>query len=267
MLPGEEFEIKCYEFLKKKYGNDIIVFNREGGMDSTKSDIAVKIKGSTVFNIEVKDSNAQSGQFVLVPNETNKTFIFSSKNKSQENEMTKMIIDYINSDFNVFCNAGTAGKALDIDSSIFSNWIINHYADKKVKYIISYLNDFVIIPIRKFSEYFEISSTFRVKKSGSAKPSQKDISAIIEKIKEKYSLCSFSSNDDHQFVEIKESVVDKKFVIGDYTYFLSEKMPHLYEIRRLSNTNNMNVIFSIKLIKSQVLSDLKEFELDLKNLS
>ncbi len=267
MIPGEEFEIKCYEFLKEKYGNNIIVFNLEGGMDSTKSDIVVKIKNSTRFYIEAKDTNAQSGQFVLVPNETNRTFIFSSKNKSQENEMTKMIIDYMNSDFDKFSNAGTAGKILDIEPSIFSEWIINHYTDKNVRYFISYLNDFVIIPIRKFSEYFEVSSTYRVKKSGSAKPSQKDVSTIIKKIKEKYSLASFSSIDERQFVEIKESIVDKKYIIGDYTYYLSEKKPHFYEIRKLSNTNNMNVIFSIKLIKSQDISDLKEFELDLKNLS
>ena len=264
MIPGEEFEIKCYEFLKKKYTNNNVVFHREGGMDSTKSDIAVEINGYTRFYIEVKDTNAQSGQFVLIPNETNKTFNFSSKNKSLEDEITKIIIDYMNSNYNEFSNAGTAGKKLDIDTSIFSRWIINHYADKNVKYIISYLNDFVIFPIRKFSEYFEVSSSYRIKKSGSSKPSQKDVSYIIEIIKNKYSLASFSSKDNHQFVKIKESIVDKNFIIGDYTYWLAEKKPHFYEIRKLSNTNNMNVIFSIKLIKSQDLSDLEEFESDIQ---
>ena len=37
-----------------------------------------------------------------------------------------------------------------------------------------------------------------------------------------------------------------------------------YEIRKLSNTRNMTVIFSIKLKKSQDINDLAEFEIDLK---
>ena len=51
--------------------------------------------------------------------------------------------------------------------------------------------------------------------------------------------------------------------MGDYTYYLSEQNSGDYEVRRLSNTYNMNVIFSIELIKTQDENDLEEFESDL----
>ncbi|MGN0666253.1 MAG: hypothetical protein ACI4KF_06975 [Huintestinicola sp.] len=127
MRPGEDFENECYNHLRKKYGN---IFCHEGGMDSTKSDIAVIKNNHVDFYIEVKDTVAQSGQFVLVPDEANEEFVFSSRNKSKSNDITELIINYINQDFNRFNRAGTAGEPLDIDSDVFSNWIIGNYSKK-----------------------------------------------------------------------------------------------------------------------------------------
>lgn len=56
MKPGEKFEINCYEYLKKFYKNKNTNFYHEGGMDSTKSDIAVVKNGSIEFYIEAKDT-------------------------------------------------------------------------------------------------------------------------------------------------------------------------------------------------------------------
>lgn len=88
MIRGEEFEKDCYEYLKEKYQDFDVIFKRNGGMDSTKSDIEVFKNGKSQFFIEVKDAKAQSGQFVVLPDEETKTFSFSASNRSKENDKT-----------------------------------------------------------------------------------------------------------------------------------------------------------------------------------
>lgn len=251
MKPGEQFELFCYEYLQNTYKNKETHFYHEGGMDSTKSDIAVIKNGQIDFYIEAKDALAQSGQFVLFPDEDKKVFIFSRRNRSKPNEMTDIIIEYMNSNFCRFNNAGTAGKSLDIDTDVFADWIIEYYKSKNVKYVISYDSDFVIFLIRKFEQYFNIVASYRIKKSGSCEPAKKDISIVKHMVKSHYSTSSFYEEGKKLFVDISEKITNDKFVLGDYTYYLSERNFGKYEVRRLSNTYNMNVIFSIKLIKSQ----------------
>lgn len=259
--PGEEFEINCFNYLTNTYGNK---FHREGGMDSTKSDILVINNNCINYYIEVKDTNAQSGQFVLLPNEDNNTFVFSPRNHSKPNEMTDIIINYMNQHFDLFNKAGTAGKSLNIDDSVFVKWIINHYINKNVKYIISCYNDkYVIFPIRKFASYFDISAKYRIKKSGSGAPAKKDISTVTDVISKTYQTAKFTVDGKKLFVTITEPILEDKFVLGKYTYYFSRKEPKTYEVRRLSNTYNMNVIFSIKTKQSQDDNDLKEFISDL----
>lgn len=259
MRPGEDFEIRCYNYLTENYETKNSSFYREGGMDSTKSDIAVLKNGTINYYIEVKDCNAQSGQFVLSPNTATKTFVFSPKNHSQPNALTQIIIDYMNEDFDRFNNAGTAGQAIQIDSGIFSDWIIGHYMEKKVKYVMSYKKDFVIFPIQKFAIYFDISAKYRIKKSGSGKPAQKDYSRIIDTVKSSYPSAIFSTEGKKLYVTISEFLSNDKFTLGNYTYYFSKHRNGLYEIRKLSNTYGMNVIFEIKLKKSQDEDDLNEF--------
>lgn len=259
MKPGEQFELRCYEYLKRAYETKKTNFQHEGGMDSTKSDIAVIKNGEIDFYIEAKDASAQSGQFVLLPDEERECFVFSPRNHSKPNEMTDIIIDYMNSDFHRFNNAGTAGESLDIDSKVFANWIIEHYKDKNVKYVISFNKDYVIFPIRKFEQYFNIAANYRIKKSGSGKPAQRDIPEVMQIIKTHYTTAKFSQIEKKLFVNISEKADKDRFVLGNYTYYLSEQNPGDYEVRRLSNTYNMNVIFSIGLIKAQDESDLEEF--------
>lgn len=263
MKPGEAFEIRCYEYLNRIYGSKNSTFHLEGGMDSTKSDIAVLKNDLIDYFIEAKDAAAQSGQFVLLPDENTKTFVFSPKNHSEPNEMTETMIEYMNQDFDRFNNAGTAGEPLNIDSAVFSNWIIEHYKERNVKYVISYQNDYVIFPIRKFAAYFNILAKYRIKKSGSGEPAKKDISIVTQTIKNAYPSAEFSIEGKKLFADIPGTISKCRFILGKYTYYLSIQTRNRYEIRRLSNTYNMNVIFSIQLKKSQDKNDLLEFESDL----
>lgn len=260
MRPGEQFELSCYRYLKRFYETKETKFYHEGGMDSTKSDIATIKDGRIDFYIEAKDALAQSGQFVLLPDEEREVFVFSPRNRSKPNEMTDIIIDYMNSDFQCFNNAGTTGQSLDIDTGIFADWIIEHYKDKNVKYVISYDRDYVIFPIRKFGQYFNIIANYRIKKSGSGEPAKRDIPAVKQMINAYYATARFYQEEKKLFVDISERINEDRFVLGKYTYYLSKQDFGGYEVRRLSNTYNMNVIFSIKLIKTQDENDLQEFE-------
>lgn len=260
MRPGEAFEIECYEYLTEKYGNR---FCHEGGMDSTKSDIAVIKNNCVAFFIEAKDTAAQSGQFVLLPDEDTETFVFSPKNKSEQNEMTDIIIDYMNQDFDRFNSAGTAGESLDIDTDVFSEWIIHHYIDKGVKYVISYRHGYVILPIEKFNKYFNISAKYRIKKSGSGEPANRDIPEVRRIISSVYPSAELYKQGKKLFANIPNRIFTQRFVLGKYTYYLSKQEPNVYEVRRLSNTYNMNVIFAIQLKRSQDEADLIRFESEL----
>ncbi len=266
MKPGEQFEKDCFEYLKSHFKTEYVDFVHMGGMDSTKSDIVTLKNGKELFYIEAKDSQAQSGQFVLLPEKDKKIFVFSPHNRSTENEMTRIITEHMNANFDHFANAGTSGQVLNVDVDVFSNWIIQHYKSKNVKYVIS-RNDgeYVIFPIRKFAEYFDIKSNYRIKKSGSGRPANKDIHDIEKLICQTYPTAEFSRENKKLFVYISKEIQEDRFTMGNYTYYLSRQGLNKYEVRKLSNTNNMNVIFSVELVKGQNKIDLEEFEFDISS--
>lgn len=264
MNPGEAFEEKCYEYLKKTYSSPNTTFERRGGMNSTESDIAVIKNGAIGFYMEAKSPVAQSGQFVLLPDDENKRFVFSPKNRSIPTAMTQLIIEHMNDSFDYYKNAGTAGIRIEIDTRILANWIIDYYESKGVKYFISYNDGFVIFPVRKFAGYFEIFANFRTKKSGSQDPAKRDFPAIKTKIQKTYPLAEFIKKGSKIFTKISEPLITDHFELGGRSYLLaSQDIPNLYRIRQLSNTHNSNVIFSIHIKKKQNPDDLAEFKTDL----
>ena len=127
--------------------------------------------------------------------------------------MTYAIINYMNNDFYRFYNAGTAGAAIDIDSSVFAGWIIGHYQQRNVRYIISHDYNYVILPIRKFAEYFSITASCRIKGSGSSKPAEKDYNFITQAIKQVYKNAVFFQNNKKLYASISEPVYEKRFPI------------------------------------------------------
>ena len=260
MKPGEQFEIDAITHLNAHYTyGRKVKFVGGDTSDSTKSDIEVIVSGRTVFFIEAKDTNAQSGQFVLLPNEKEKRFVFSSHNQSESNEMTDIIIEHMNHDFERYNDAGTRGEKIDINNSIFYNWIISHYTQKGAKFFITKKNSFIIAPMNKFPYYFDVSATYRIKKSGSGEPAKKDIDNIEQMIRDAYANIKFYVNGKKLYAEITDSVSIRDFKLGEYTYHLSEKNRGLYEVRRLSNTYNMNVIFTINVKQEQANEDLLLF--------
>lgn len=88
-MSWKTFEEECTSYLNRKYG---IKFEQQGESDSTVSDI-LYCGEKKCFYIEAKMPNAQCGQFVLLPNFKKGVFKYSSKNKANENEYTRMIIE------------------------------------------------------------------------------------------------------------------------------------------------------------------------------
>ena len=253
------FEQECFNYLESTYTD--VGFNLIGGANSAVSDIEVIDKD---FFIEVKLPNAQCGQFVVLENENN--FQYSDKNKTSVNQYSNYIIDYMNMNFKVFHNVGTKGVYIEgISKEIFYSWIIDFYKSKSTKYFITKKMNYIIIPLEKIDEYFDITACYRVKKSGSSDPSNKNIDEIVNFLKNNNIKFKLEINDKKLYI-VTEYHLDKKIKINDYTYQFNNIDKNIYNVRKLSNTNNANVIFSIKLIKNyQEEEDLISFLEDIKS--
>ena len=250
--------------MRHQYGTERITFRRDGGMDCTKSDIAVVKNGNVEFYIEVKSKTAQAGQFVLLVDEDSGTFVFSKRNHSKENKSVKEIIKYMNSDFAKFKNAGTAGVTLEMCPDVFASWVIDHYKEKNVRYVVCQRKcEYIIFPIQKMSEYFNITAKYRVKSSGPPSISQKDTLALKEKMLSLHSFAKCFMEDGKLYVVANGDLKRDEFLFEENTYYFSrqeDRGDNVYRVKRRSKTKNMNVIFSVKLKRSQNTLDLEEFE-------
>lgn len=242
----ERFEIDSVNYLKQNFGH-FADFKRQGGVDSTVPDIKVTTKDGNTLYIEAKHSPAQCGQFVLLPDINSRTFIYSNQNINPINQFAEKIIQHMNVQFDEFREAGTAGKDIIMknDSEIFSSWIIETYKSKGVKYFIT--NDFIILPINEFNRFFNVTSKYRIKRSGSSNTGKNNIPNVLRYIKSNnYIILAIREEGSKLFIESDDSLHNQRFLLNGYEYMFSERGSE-YEIRKLSNTFNANVIFSIEL--------------------
>lgn len=262
MMGWKEFEMECYNYLCNRYGSDRVGFTKLGEENSTKPDILVSLSTEEEYYMETKEPKAQCGQFVLTPNDTVEEFEYSFRNKSGIDEYSKRIISYMNSMYGEFRNAGTRGKSINLDEIIFINWIINYYKEKGVKFFITKGEEgFIIFPIHKFGDYFEVTAKYRKKKSGSANPSKNNISDIKKVLVDNFVKEFVIEMVGKKIHIVTEADIDKmRGKVGNYEYYFRKIAEKQYIVTRLSNTRNSNVIFSIKLKKEQDLEDLKLFE-------
>ena len=267
MKNWEIFEIDILNFLKKNYSNKNYNFLRKGGSDSTKADILVKYKNSVYnFFIEVKMDNSQCGQFVLLADEKSKKFKFSSRNKIDLTDPVLNIINYMNNHFDKHNN--TKITRLNCDNELIENFIIEYYQNKNVKFIITKNTDYLILPLEKISDYFDIKGFFRVKKSGSRKLAKKWKDEFIKLYTKEFNAnYKFLFKDKKAFIHTKEYIPDKTKLSGiEYDYYIKSKKDNYYEIRMLSNTRNSNFIVTLNLKNNikQEQSDLKKFRNELE---
>lgn len=254
------FEKECVTYLTEKYG---YLFKLKGTSDSTISDIFFN-NGRKQFYIEAKMPKAQCGQFVLLPNLKNRTFIYSTKNKTKENECTKMIIDFMNKRFDYFNSAGTSGINIEMSKTIFYRWIISYYKNKGVEFFITKdKNKFIIFPIEQFSKYFNVTAKYREKKSGS--------SSLNNSNKADFEYAMDQTGIEYRFNGldvVSDSDINGLKVNGNKYDYILRKNDNTYNVRKLSNTRNANIIFSIELKCydiNQYQCDKLEFEKVISN--
>jgi hypothetical protein len=255
MANWKEFEEECTSYLEAVFG-DYASFTHLGGSNANVGDIRVTTPTDD-FYIEVKHCPAQCGQFVLLQDLKHRTFKYSRKNATNESLYTDNIISYMNQSFDEFAEAGTTGKEIDMvdGSKFFADWIVNHYQDRGVKFIIT--NDFTILPIKNFLDYFEVSGKYRVKKSGSGNVGKRRLNMIKEYVfSNDYEITSLRIDGGKLFVTSTKNLEGKRFVVDDFEYLFSKREGE-YEIRKLSRTFNANVIFSI-VLKDDVEGITKE---------
>lgn len=255
----KEFEISCYDYLVKKYGR-ICDFEPLGASDSTHPDIRVRTRTGDLFYVETKEPLAQCGQFVLFPDESRGVFEYSSGNKSPLNSYSQEIMNYMNRRFDDFANAGTRGQDINLPDSVFYGWIKKYYSDKDVRFFITKGSNYVILPIDRFEEYFSVSATYRIKKSGSADPSRTNVPEIKSILGARGCRYELLMDGKKMFVRTTDNLSGLKLRGVKYTYLFNQTERGVYNIRKLSNTQNANVIFSISLKRAQDIKDLQEFE-------
>ncbi len=258
----EIFENECYKYLKENY-NTKATFLPCGKSDSTKPDIQVcNKKGEERFYIEVKSKSAQAGQFVVVSDEEQKCFTLSAKNKLKDNKHTQEIVDCMNKNFNKYNSASTAGVGFSEMEELLYKWVVEFYLNKNVKYFMTENN--IILPTEKLHNYFNISATYRIKKSGSRDISKSKADIIGDYFLNNNHISSYEYTNKKLYVNSATLNIGQKFIIDNEEYYVSEKLGGIV-IKALSKTRNRNVIFSLQLknaIKQDVL-DLKAFENDI----
>lgn len=262
-------ESECLEYLKNNFSNTTFNFEAEGGSDSTKSDILLTKNGIATFFIESKMKKAQCGQFVVIAGKDNH-FVYSRNNKYDENLQSSVIIQKMDEKFSTLQNPGTSGIDLNLDTQYYYDWIFNFYRAKGVKYFIVEKevgknkltsDNFVIFPIENFNKYFDASAKYRVKKSGSNHPPKSAISEIENTLKKNsISFSNLNFIGKNLFVTISNKTQKFQLSGENYDYQFNPQQNGTFEIRRLSNTANANVIFSISLKKEQDENDLLKFK-------
>ena len=261
MKAWEELEEKCHECLLDNYGDNTTI-EAFGKSDSTKPDIRV-VSSEEEFFVEVKKSTSQCCQFVLFPNKETKQFDFSSGNKVPLTDNCQKIIDFMNNDYKKFCKVNKTGISVDIDTSVLFGWVNDFYSFKNVKFFMSEGNEILIFPIEKFSNYFDIRAIYRRKKSGSSEPNEKNNNSEIldglanENITGTIQYINFDEKV-RCFIHSNEDLNKQKMICEDYTYQFKDNsyskkvnkiFSNVYELRRLSNSNNPNVICQLNLKK------------------
>lgn len=174
----EVFQNEATEFLSDYFN---IHCSMEGGFDATTSEITARNTDQVLTTIEAKFCPAQAGQIILL-NDGEK-FIFSQKSKNSSNVYTQEIIDYLNANYSSF--QGTKSATIPVTTISYStlyNWVKTIYKQKNIEWMIASkefcnltADDTLLAPLDEIDKYFDISITFRRKKTGNDHIPGKDL--------------------------------------------------------------------------------------------
>ena len=172
----------------------------------------------------------------------------------------------MNENYDDFIEARKKGVSIKLPVLVFYSWIKEHYKNKKTKYIMTkYKEQYIIFPLERLEDYFKVEATYRIKKSGSSSLNKKSKEEFEYNLK-KLGIVYEENNGNYNFLD--SSIEDKqKFSFGNNHYMLRDSNEG-YKVRKLSNTANANVIFSLELRKNikeeNIKKDLLKFEKDIR---
>ena len=252
-MPWKLFEESVFKYLTENICIEDVNFSYLGNSDSTKGDIEVNFRNAQIFNIECKENESQSSQFVLEIDRKNEIFFFSKKNKSSPSNANQ-IINHMNNNFNYYAGlkkSKNLNNKLLCEKEFLYKFVIDNLISKGSRFIATSKNrkepynqkNIIFFPTGELENYFDLFGTYRTKQSGSRIPSKKDLIAFpyetfeIQEFKKK----RFFVND------INSEIPDR---IGDKFFLQKVNSFGRRELRIRGKTKNHNVIFSLKLKKN-----------------
>lgn len=241
--------------------------SREGATDSTVSDIAIRNNKNEILGyVEVKMENAQAGQIVVTTD--GNTFAATSSNDT--NPYTGAVVDIINRQ-SEYLKQNPNGQRLQreklspADQETVTNWFKAHYKEKNVSFIAvtnSELSYTSVFPLDKVDEHANVSITMpRAKRSGSSRLPKKDVANAVAHTKKMKSHVKTFEKDGKTYVETSRIALTNEAYLGaNGEYFLSHQEEvkqadgnyhQIYEVRKLSATKNMTLMFNFDYTSSR----------------
>lgn len=251
MKDWELFEESCLRYLQgfKLIKDHDFIFTKSGGSDSTHSDILAKCSccPKRELYIECKMKESQTSQFVV--KEEGGKFVFSNLNINTNNRYSSAIINHLNSEFDLYIDAKKRCLEVKISSDLAFKWIKNTLKSKKVSYIIS--GDFdkkYIIDINDISNHFTVKTKLRRKKSGTHALSKEDILYFRNLGVNKGQINEINITDSKTYIDT--DLYERIYNLYDKSKYHISKTDSskLYKVTKKSNTNNMTILFELKLI-------------------
>ena len=233
-----EFENSCAQYLNGRYSDTGCEFIVNGGMNSTAPDIVVKKNDKVICNIEVKEPNAQCGQFVAFANEETRSFIYSSRNHpSEPSKASLAILEAMSKDFER--HRIPSANELGLDKQLYYERIVDYYANyKQCKFFMTResvgTGSFIIFPTVCFKEYFDVTACYRPKNSGSHNPNVKE-KAVLPEILIRNGFENHLLVRDGKYLNVQLDIdAGKCFIIEDQCRIQFRRIqPMLYRITTL----------------------------------
>lgn len=104
-------------------------------------------------------------------------------------------------------------------------------------------NNYTILPIERSREYFDVTTKYRIKRSGLGNVGKNRFKHVMDYISTHgYVTTDSRIAGDKLFVVSQQQLHDHRFILRGIEYMFSFRGDE-YELRKLSNTYNANVIF------------------------
>lgn len=261
MQNWKKFESNATAYLKSINNIENIKFENEGGSDSNTPDIKVFLEERNIFNIEAKLSPSQAGQFVV--HKVENKFVYSTKNKKQNNVFSKQMISHMNEHFEKYADYGTNQLKVGCPKDLAFSWIKNHYQEMNNKFTIvsdkpqDFADNFIkIIPIDEIDKNFDVEIVYRIKRSGTGKVPKGDFDEVEELLKSKF-------QDNFRYLDRENCEV--KF--SENQTYESQSLSNKYHIsktldkntvRKRSQTFNANIIFTLTYSGNKITSGFEK---------